>query len=80
MFHTNLTCAIYPGEVRNYLHEDCPHKALLLEEPEDQWLKPREDTCLYSTCFSRVNILSTVATNDIQTYLNPYFLLKIWNS
>jgi hypothetical protein len=42
MLHINLTCAIYPEEVRNCLHEDFLHKALLLEEPTDQQLKPRE--------------------------------------
>jgi hypothetical protein len=33
--HTNLICAIYPEEVRNYLQDDFPHKVLPLEEPVD---------------------------------------------
>lgn len=62
MLHTNLTCAICSGEVRNCLHEDCLHKALLLEEPVDQWLKPREGACIDSTC--RDNTVSIMTIND----------------
>lgn len=46
-FHTNSPCAIYLAVVRNCPHEDCPHKALLPEDPTDQQLKPK-DKCTFS--------------------------------
>jgi hypothetical protein len=50
MWHTNLTCAVYPEEVRNYRQDNFPHKALPLKEPVGQLLQPREGACVDSTC------------------------------
>jgi hypothetical protein len=60
MPHTNLTCAIFPQEVRNYLHEDFLHKALPLQEPADQLLKPRTGAI----------VIPTLTTNSAQLILN----------
>jgi hypothetical protein len=48
--------------VRNYLHEDFPHKALPLEVPVDQLLKPRKSACIDSACSS--DLIRTVTINN----------------
>jgi hypothetical protein len=67
--HTNLPDAIYPEEVRNYLHEDFLRKVLPLEEPTNQLLKPRKEACVDSTCSYTYNIHYKKASNSTCTDL-----------